>query len=937
MTIPGGQSKDSSFFNFTKQEIKEQAAILRKVLVNIQSPVKAAESVTLAIKSSQTLIKAGKFDYFIVLEPLFQTLEIYFRTVQKGMSLTQPHLEVLSLIIGELTQIANLPEDRIESSLRNRHISFERLNSQLKEFIQGFDFILAEKPLPKEETLPTSAPLATAEQNQTEPEQYAEMIQDPAMFDLFCIELETQCTVLNNGLVDLEQRPNDSALFETLMRAVHSIKGAARIMSLNPIVRLAHTMEDCFEASRNNRVEIKVEEIDRLLEGVDLLFRLSKISLNEVNSWMIEQQPVIEAIIQRIVSAPFQSASLESQKGKKGQAEPAQAVLVRERGKSIVKDLAKSPEAMKPFQSNFERDRVLRVTAQSLNRLMGLAGESLVESRWLYPFGEALQNLKKEHNKLEDSFYQLRDCLREEKLSLASNQCLLDLKQKFNEIGYQLSNRLNELDNFIRRHASLSDRLYQEVINSRMRPFADGVEAFPRMVRDLAHQLGKKVKFEIEGKSTPVDRDILEKLEAPLSHLLRNAVDHGIETPQERKTKGKPEEGMIRLDARHLGGILAITVSDDGRGIDTEQVREKIVEKNLVGKEKAAYLKSAELVDFLFSPGFSTTETTTEISGRGMGLNVVQSIIQEVGGTVRVVFTPGKGTSFHLQLPLTLSVIRALLVEISDEPYAFPLARINRVHLLEREKIELIENRPYFRYEGQNIGLVPAWQVLELSPPKTTLTELSVIVLGESMNYYGIVVDRLIGEKELVVLELDPRLGKVPDVNAGAIMEDGSPVLILDIDEIVHSIDNQLSVESLTNIENRKGTQASLSHKRVLVVDDSITVREVESRLLQNHGYEVEMAVNGVDAWNAVRIGNYDLVITDVDMPRMNGIELVRAIKNDPRFKNLPIIMVSYKEGKEDLAKGLEVGADYYLTKSNLQETTLIEAVNKLIGLRENS
>ena len=769
-------------------------------------------------------------------------------------------------------------------------------------------------------------------QNQTEPEKYSEMIQDPAMFDLFCVELEMQCTALNNGLIELEQRPDDPALLETMMRAVHSIKGAARIMALNQIVRLAHTMEDCFEAAQNKRLKIEVEEIDHLLQGVDILFRLSKISPMEVNSWMVEQQPVIEAIIRQIVSPPIQPAPFESQDKEKTGTEPVQAALVGEPGKSIVQDLSMRSESMKTFQTSFASDRVLRVTAQSLNRLMGLAGESLVESRWLFPFGEALQNLKKEHNKLKDSFDLLRDCLREEKLNLVSSQNLLDLQRKFNEVGYQLTNRFSELDNFIRRHGSLSDRLYQEVINSRMRPFADGVEAFPRMVRDLAHQLGKKVKFEIEGKSTQVDRDILEKLESPLSHLLRNAVDHGIETPQERKKMGKPEEGVIKLDARHLGGMLAITVSDDGRGIDTEQLRKKIVEKKLVNKENAAYLKDAELIDFLFSPGISTSETTTEISGRGVGLNVVQSTIQEVGGAVRIVYSPGKGTSFHLQLPLTLSVIRALLVEISDEPYAFPLARINRVYLLERDKIEMIENRPYFHYEGQNIGLVFAWQILELSEPKATLTDLPVIVLGEGQNFYGVVVDRLIGEKELVVQELDPRLGKVPDISAGALMEDGSPVLIIDIEDIVHSIDRQLSAGLLPNVKDQKEKQMALSHKRVLVVDDSITVREVESRLLQNSGYEVEMAVNGVDAWNAVRIGNYDLVITDVDMPRMNGIELVRAIKNDPRFKNLPIIMVSYKEGRENLVKGLEVGADYYLTKSNLQEATLIEAVNKLIG-----
>jgi two-component system sensor histidine kinase and response regulator WspE len=563
---------------------------------------------------------------------------------------------------------------------------------------------------------------------------------------------------------------------------------------------------------------------------------------------------------------------------------------------------------------------------------MGLAGESLVESRWLYPFVEALIRLKKHQNALTESFDQLRDSLREEKLNQLTQHCLTDLQNQLNEGRHQLNERLGELDDFIRRHASLSDRLYQEVINSRMRPFADGVEAFPRMIRDLARQLGKRVKLEIEGKSTPVDRDILEKLESPLSHLLRNAVDHGIELPAERQAAGKSPEGVIKLEARHRGGMLAITVSDDGRGINIEQLRRKIVEKNLISAEMASRLTDSEVVDFLFLPGFSTSHQVTEISGRGVGLDIVQSAVQEVGGVVRTVFTPGKGMVFHLQLPLTLSVIRALLVEISGEAYAFPLARIDQVFLLNRERIDAIENRQFFHYEGQNIGLVPAWQVLELSEPLLKLTQIPVIILKDRLNSYGLVVDRLIGEKELVVQELDSRLGKVADVIAGALMEDGAPVLIIDVEDIVRSIDNLLSGGRLMRVAYTKDMEVVQPRKRVLVVDDSITVREVECRLLQNQGYEVETAVNGIEGWNAVRIGHYDLVVTDVDMPRMNGIELVRAIKGDERLRNLPVMIVSYKEGEEDRLLGLEAGADYYLTKSSFHDATLLNAVYDLIG-----
>ena len=251
-------------------------------------------------------------------------------------------------------------------------------------------------------------------------------------------------------------------------------------------------------------------------------------------------------------------------------------------------------------------------------------------------------------------------------------------RQQADACWQMISERLTELEFFVHRAENLADRLYRTALATHMRPFEDGVQGLPRMVRDLARQLGKDVTFDIIGRATEVDRDILERLEAPLNHLLRNAIDHGIETPAERLAAGKPAAGTIRLEARHQAGMLSITVSDDGRGVDVEQVRRSIVSKNLVTADVAGELTAPELLEFLFLPAFSTAATVTEISGRGVGLDVVQRMVQEAGGVVRAVSEPGKGMCFHLQLPLTLSVLRALLVDIAGEPYAFPLGRIER-------------------------------------------------------------------------------------------------------------------------------------------------------------------------------------------------------------------------------------------------------------------
>jgi two-component system sensor histidine kinase and response regulator WspE len=452
------------------------------------------------------------------------------------------------------------------------------------------------------------------------------------------------------------------------------------------------------------------------------------------------------------------------------------------------------------------------------------------------------------------------------------------------------------------------------------------------MVRDLARKLGKDVRLEIRGLATQVDRDILEKVEAPLNHLLRNALDHGVDTPEERKATGKPAQATITLEAMHSSGMLSIAVSDDGRGVDLERLRGRIVQKGLVTAEMAPQLSDTELLEFLFLPSFSTRDQVTETSGRGVGLDVVHSVMQEMRGVIRTSTQLGKGTRFQMQLPLTLSVIRALLVEIAGEIYAFALARIDHTLKLNKTAIELVEGRQYFTLNDQHIGIVTANQVLELDDAPHDKDVLSVIVIGDRNHRFGLIVDRFMGERNLVVRPLDPRLGKVRDISAAAFMEDGTPALIVDVDDLLRSIEILVNGGRLNKVSQGVEQEPSRGAKRVLVVDDSITIREVERNMLQTRGYDVDVAVDGMDGWNAVRTGRYDLVISDIDMPRMNGIEFVSHIKQDPRLKNIPVMIVSYKDREEDRNRGLEAGADYYITKGSFHDETLLDAVADLIG-----
>ena len=533
-----------------------------------------------------------------------------------------------------------------------------------------------------------------------------------------------------------------------------------------------------------------------------------------------------------------------------------------------------APAAPAAVASTEAAAAVVRVSAQSLNRLMGLAGESLVQARWLQPFSTALLKLKKHQDDVALLLDNLSHALPTRGAADDTIGLVNQARQGSAHCRQMLAERLLAFDDHAAQAEDLNTRLYREVIVSRMRPFGDGAHGFPRLVRDMARQLGKQVRLEIDGLETDVDRDVLEKLEAPLTHLLRNALDHGIERPDVRQAAGKPAAGLIQLEVRHRAGMLAITIADDGRGLDVDRIRQKIVERGLSTAELSQAMTPAEVLEFLFLPGFSTAEKVTEYSGRGVGLDVVQQSVRRIGGAVRVTTRPGKGATFHLQLPITLSVLRALIVEIDGEPYAFPHNRIDRLIRVSADSLRSLENRQFLVVDEQNVGVVFASQVLGLAKQPIANTELLVLLVSDSTGQYGLIVDDFRGEQDLVVRPLDLRLGKVPNISAAAILDDGSPVLIADVEDMIRSLDRYIQGGTLQR-HSREGDSVG-PKKRVLVVDDSITVREVERQILRNSGYEVSVAVDGQDGWNMVRAEQFDLVISDVDMPRMNGLELVQ-------------------------------------------------------------
>lgn len=748
-----------------------------------------------------------------------------------------------------------------------------------------------------------------------------DQMRDASLLELFSLEADAQTQVLSAGLLALERNPTQADQLEACMRAAPSLKGAARIVGVDAGVSVSHVMEDCLVSAQENRLYLQPEHIDALLQGTDLLMRIATPG-NDVGPADVE---AYVALMERLLDpsqAPVNVAPSP---------EPA----------PVVEELPPEPEPAPPVNSEPPRqgkrmteggERVLRVTAERLNSLLDLSSKSLVETQRLKPYLASLQRLKRIQSQGIRALDTLDGQLKTQVLSLEAQEALADTRRLLSEAQALLAEKHAELDEFGWQAGQRAQVLYDTALACRMRPFADVLAGQVRMVRDLGRSLGKQVRLEIEGEKTQVDRDVLEKLEAPLTHLLRNAVDHGIEMPEQRLLAGKPAEGLIRLRASHQAGLLVLELSDDGNGVDLERLRGTIVDRHLSPVETALRLSEEELLTFLFLPGFSLRDTVTEVSGRGVGLDAVQHMVRQLRGAVVLEQTAGQGSRFHLEVPLTLSVVRSLVVEVGEEAYAFPLAHIERMCDLAPDDIVQLEGRQHFWHEGRHVGLVAASQLLQRPAGQSPSETLKVVVIRERDTVYGIAVERFIGERTLVVLPLDDRLGKVQDISAGALLDDGSVVLIVDVEDMLRSVDKLLNTGRLERIARRSQQTTEAPRKRVLVVDDSLTVRELQRKLLLNRGYEVAVAVDGMDGWNALRSEDFDLLITDIDMPRMDGIELVTLLRRDSRLQSLPVMVVSYKDREEDRRRGLDAGADYYLAKASFHDDALLDAVVELIG-----
>ncbi len=774
--------------------------------------------------------------------------------------------------------------------------------------------------------------------------------------ELFAEELADQLEILNAALLQLESDPASPGSRDSLMRAAHTVKGAARMVGLTPIERFAHALEELLlvglagdavaAGSQQTAAPLPSPVVELLLTSFDRLAALG------------EGRP--EALPQRLAQQVEAMESLGAQL-------TAQAsLLAGARPEAPAMSLAAAAPAAETGAAGMDPtapERVVKVDAQQLNRIAALAGEARVALRWLQPYADALQQLRSRQRELADLI------ARWEPVSGGAGQLAL-IRAKESQCQQLLLRQLEDLEAYARRSNTIAHRLYGEVLNANMRPFHEGLVGLPRLVRDLAASLGKRVRLEIVGRTTLVDRDILRRLEAPINHGVRNAIDHGLETPEARRAAGKPEQGLLRLEAVHRGGMLSITIRDDGAGVDLEAVRRRGLERGLIEPGSDYDLSEADLLALLLRPGFSTARQLSEVSGRGVGLDVVQTMAREVGGSLRLNTTSGEGTSLHFQLPLTLSVVRTLLVRIGGEPYALPLAQLDQIVAVPLNAIQRHEGKASLQLDGEAIGLIGSQSLLGLPLPTRLSDPLPVMVLSDQGRRYGLVVEEVLGEQDLVVRPLDPRLGAVQGLASAALLGDGAPILVLDVGDLLRLLEEGLASGALPPLplshgpsapvgasgaaarasglpdqlgtggipaaampDRTAGAAQSRQPRAVLVVDDSRMVRESLARALEARGYRVVRAADGQEALERLQVGELELVVSDVEMPRLDGFTLVRRLRAmEQPLASLPVLILSSRDGDADRIEGLEAGADRYLAKGGFREDALLEAVQDLIG-----
>lgn len=688
------------------------------------------------------------------------------------------------------------------------------------------------------------------------------------LMQLFVEEMDERATSFENDLLALGHQaagPERTETIASMLRTAHSLKGASASVGSEPVEAVAHALEELLIAARDEKVALGPGQLALLFRVADA-FRETARRLRDEDGYP-EDLPALSSALGRVAAGEAPDAP--------------------ETGVTAAAEATQSPS-----------DSAVRVTAEKLDTLLQESGELLVASYFA-------------RNRVSE-FAVLREGVRR----LRNGHSATSVRELERSIE-----RLSELvEHDHRAVEQAARRVDAQIRHIRMMPFASVSAGIERVVHDAAQTAGKEVQLRVTGGDIELDRSILRGLRDPLRHLVRNAVDHGIESPERRRQSGKPRVGTISIAAALRGEGVEVTVGDDGGGIDVEALRKKAQERGLD-------VDDLDLTSTIFLPGFSTAERVTELSGRGVGLDSVRAAIYGMRGTITVLSTPGRETRFALMLPLTLTSVHAVLATLGDETFAIDSGIVVRVLRVRADAIVPVEGRPVVSIGDHLLPVVPLAAVLGWNAPRPGDDAfVIVVVVGLGDQQIALGVDGLTDEREIVLRSLGPRLSGLPAFSGATVLSDGSIALTLRSQFLL-----ERAMELTRTMRHRVVEKTIEVRKRVLLVDDSVTTRAVERSILEAAGYDVVTAGDGREAWQALAAGEFDIIVSDVDMPNMDGFALVGAVRDSPRFRSLPVVLVTARESDDDKRRGMEVGADAYVLKSSFDQQRLLDTILELL------
>lgn len=777
----------------------------------------------------------------------------------------------------------------------------------------------------------------------------------------FKLEADEHLKGMCTGLLELEQggEPERRAeLVERIFREAHSLKGAARAVNLAEVESLCQALEGVFSAIKKNELHTSAGLFDLLQEALDLLDRtLSGIGTERTQNDRVSQQQLIirleeagkgKTAITEVSLPPFQGEGRGGDgvdnvisASSRNEPHPHPNLPLEGEGTISSKSAIIPISSAMPDTVRVSTTRLTSVLLQSEEMLSAKLASSqhVLEMRTT---GAAFMSWNKEWARVKPLVQKIKSSKAQDKSDGATskNRSLtrlldfLDWNSDFiKSLEARFTTEAKSAERDGRALGGMIDNLLDDMKKVLMFPFSSLLEILPKVVRDLSRENGKKIELSISGEEIEIDRRILEEMKDPLVHLVRNCIDHGIENPAERRAKGKPQLGTIRIAVLPKDDKVELTIADDGGGIALDGIRSALLKLGTLPGDKVAELGGQELLTHVFQSGITTSPIITEISGRGLGLAIVREKVEKLGGTVTVESAPDAGTTFRIMLPLTVATFRGILIRIGDSLFVLPAMYVARVVRIKPDDIRNVENRETICLNGAPVSLSRLATVLELSGSnRETKTSglLPVVLLAASNTRIAFQVDEVLGEQEVLLKGLGRQLSRVRNVSGATVLGNGRVAPILNVTDLLKSAIGSVALSARHCIDTEAGERANRL-RSVLVVEDSITTRTLLKNILESSGYSVVTAVDGLEGFTRLKSGSFDIVVSDVDMPRMNGFELTAKIRADREYGELPVVLVTALASREDRERGIDAGANAYIVKSSFDQSNLLEVMKKLI------